>query len=378
MPLNNNFYGVYKVIKINTASTQGGSGSRKPYIIENFDANNSMEASAKFYMQGSPLTRVLDIGAINEKYNVSAPILVPADGIDFTTLKDGAQLLNEICYLQYTQDPVSGVYVPNNKMPLLVSAELLVSSQSSKITFDLQSDGDPNNSANIYQIDTGYNSALGLDKAARVAKNWDFAVQFGDLKYYVEEIKVDIKIETKPSNFLGSYSYVNQYGGNTVPYDGLNGGVWSDAEPYIGSYTGWQFPFYSIGGVQLTASGKAVVSLANDVTVGPNINYNYLNINNPITTRAAMFAGPNATYPGYFNVSAQQPGEFTYAAGTSFSLYRLKTTGGATANSSVSLGPSLLPNAFSSFNNSLITSKNIRFSADKLTFDFEVKAFVTQ
>jgi hypothetical protein len=314
----------------------------------------------------------LDIGNIDETFSVNSPILVPAAGVDFTDIKDGAQLLKEIAYLQYSQDILSGAYVPNNRLPLLVEADLKIGSQESSISFQLKSDGDPNNTASVYQIDTGYNSDLGLDSAARVAKNWDFAVQLGDLNYYVKDLNMNLKIETKSNNFLGSYKYVNDVGLSGVPFDGLNNGEWSEGEPEIGSYTGWQFPFLSIGGISLTASGSAAVSLANDVNAGPNINFNYINVDSPITTRDEMFTG-NGGYPGFFNVDAQQPGEFTYGSGTTFRVYRLQTNG-----TTVSLGPSLLPEAFDGFNNSIVSMKDIKFSADLLTFNFNVEAFVTQ
>ena len=100
MPLNNDFYGIYKIMKVKTIGPNEITGSLKPYVIEKFNVKTSMESEAKFYMQGSPLTRVLNIGNISETYNVTAPLLVPPINATYA-LQDGLQLLNDILKLQY-------------------------------------------------------------------------------------------------------------------------------------------------------------------------------------------------------------------------------------------------------------------------------------
>ena len=145
-----------------------------------------MSAEAKFFMQGTPQTKVLDIGHTSESISVKAPILVPTEG---NSISDGLQLIWDLTALQYTNG------IPNNFLPLLESAKISIGVENSNVDLVLKSDGDPNNTVNIFEINYGttaqnYITTTGLNNYGRVAKNYDFFVDFGGLKYCPESLNV--------------------------------------------------------------------------------------------------------------------------------------------------------------------------------------------
>lgn len=358
MPLNNNLIGVVKIVNIKTSSS-----GPSPYIAESLKVSEKMKADAKFFMQGTPLTKILDIGGITQDFTVNSPILVGAVGVDPATIKDGRQLLNDLVAYQY-----GSTLAPPTSLPLLTGATINIGVEASSVSLNLKSDGDPNNSLNIYKITPGYNSAIGLNNAARIAKYFDFFVNLAGIRYYVESANIDIKAQTKDSNFLGVYGEGWTY--QSVPYDGLNNGTWNPSTAQdLASYSGWQFPFVTVGGIELTVSGKAAVS------IDPNnnaINYNYINQLETTRTNGSYYGGntyvPGAGLINAANISLQNTGEFDYIS-PSFQIYQ-QVSGGSSSQVPV------IPPVFN-FNNAVVSMKNYNFNEDIMTVDFTVKAFVT-
>ena len=100
MPLNNNFYGVYKFVTVKTKPISTNVVGLNPYIIQSLRVSDTMQTSAKFYMQGTPLTKVLDIGNVAQTITIDAPILVPPP--NQPDLADGLQLIGiwQTCNIQ--------------------------------------------------------------------------------------------------------------------------------------------------------------------------------------------------------------------------------------------------------------------------------------
>jgi len=347
MPLNNTFYGVYKFVTVKTKPISTNVTGLNPYVIQSLQVNDSMQTQAKFYMQGTPLTKVLDIGSVTESISIYPPILVPATGQP--AIKDGLQLIWDLANLQYTN------FLPNNSLPLLESAKISISSDKANTSITLKSDGDPNNAINVFQINSGataqsYITTTNLINGARVAKNYDFWVEIGGFCFFIDSVNIDIKVNSTDKNFLGVYQgntlFPNNY---TVPQDGLNGGVYTDGDP---SYSGWQFPFIAVGGIEITASGKAIISIDQN---GNFVNYN--NIETYQTTVTDLLAASNVTL--------QYSGELTTTA-TNFNIFY----SGADAPLS-----GVLPPVFAT-NKGVITTRNSSFSEGMMTTDFTVKTYV--
>lgn len=345
MPLNNSFYGVYKFVSLKTNSPTLGIG-KNPYVVESIDIDNSESVAAKFYMQGTPLVKVLDIGSTKEDIKVKAPILVPEAGY---SIMDGLRLLWDMAALQYTNG------IPNNFLPLMSSVTINIGSNDSSINFDLISDGDPNNSTNVYEINYGttaqnYIQTTGLDRGSRVAKNYDFCVDFGGFKYFVENCTVAIKVNNSEHKFLGVYG--QQPPNQTVPFDGLNNGVWDPGtDTELASYSGWQFPFLAMGGIEITITGTAVISI--DDTTGATTNWQY---NDTVTSDVNELIERG-------NVTLQPTGVFRYTQ-DNFNIYY-------TGNDDLS---AVLPPAFA-VNKAIVEKRGAKFSDKEMKADFTVKAF---
>ena len=346
MPLNNNFYGVYKFVTVRTKPISTNVTGLNPYVIQSLAANDTMNAKATFFMQGTPETKVLDISNVSQTITIEAPILIAPP--NEPAIIDGLQLIWDLANLQY----VNGL--PSNSLPLLESAKIKISTDKSSVNLTLKSDGDPNNTINVFEINSGataqsYIATTNLNNGARVAKNYDFYINIGGFCFFVESADIEIKINASERNFLGVYQGDTLLPTNyTVPQDGLNNGVYTDGDP---SYSGWQFPFIAVGGIEITATGKAVISIDAN---GDFINYN--NIQTPQLTVDNLLAASNVTL--------QYSGELTTTA-ANFNVFYA-------GNSNLS---GVLPPMFAT-NKAVITTRNSNFSQDVMTTDFTVKAFV--
>ena len=61
MPINNDILGIYKSVFITVAG-----GTARSYIVESASRSVTIDASPKVLMQGSPKTRIMDIGGVTE------------------------------------------------------------------------------------------------------------------------------------------------------------------------------------------------------------------------------------------------------------------------------------------------------------------------
>ena len=365
MPLNNNFYGIYKTIWVNTGGFSSTT-SIAPYIIQSLGDKTQMNTNFKFFMQGDPRSRLLDIGNISQEFNVQAPILVTPSGnksvqstpsTSYNGIRDGLLLLKDMLAKVYGGYGGS-INTSIVALPILSKADIKISNSESSISFTLKSDGDPGNTPNVYQLNSGYNSALGLSSGARVAKNYDFTVQFGTLQTYVLDATISFDIETKENNFLGAASQTTVQ----PPADIANNGIFPDGNT---TYTGWQFPFLSVGAIKASASGKAAVSIPGTGTTGA-INYNTGNYNLNGASASASF--PNAAaVQAASNVGLQTSGQFTIQANS----FIVNLWNGFAQSNNVM--PTQLV-----FSQAIIDTANYNFSADNvMTFDFAVKAVYT-
>jgi len=348
MPLNNNFYGVYKFVTVRTAANGGQDNTGKfPYIIKSLNNNDSMPSSAKFFMQGTPLTRVLDIKQVSQTITMNAPILVPEPG---RLINDGLTLLRDLVAFQYTNN------IPNNFLPLLTKIHINIAADACSVVFDLKSDGDPNNAINVFKINYGttaqsFVDTTGLNYPSREATNYDFCVDFGGFRYYVEKCDITIDIKNSETNFLGVYPYYPPF--NSVPYDGLHSGIWNPtADADIASYTGWQFPFISIGGIEIKASGTALISIDNDT--GEITNWNYFDT--PTTSTSELIERGRVTL--------QPTGVMRYEQ-DNFNLF-------FTGNSVLQ---TVIPEPFA-INKAVVTQNNASFSDGEMRSSFSVTAYV--
>jgi hypothetical protein len=366
MPLNNNFYGIYKVMWVNTGVNgfYNSNTGIAPYIISSLKDRTTMQADTKFFMQGDPRSRIYDIGNIDQTFEVSAPVLVNTSGPSASgaSIRDGWLLLKDFLNKVYP----NGINTTISALPILSKATLNVTSNESSISFTITSDGDPGNTPNVYQINSyqtsnysGQSTAqqLGISSGARVARNYDFVATFGTIHTYIIDMNVNFDIETKKNYFIGDGTSTSV----VPPADVSNGGVFPDGSK---TYSGWQFPFISVGGIKASATGKAAVSIGS--TNSNNVNYNQQNVNLYGQTSSSSFPTA-ASIQAASNVGLQTSGQLTVGANTF--ILGIFNGFGATSN----FMPSQLV-----FNSAIVDSSNYQFTGDGvMTFDFSVKAVYT-
>ena len=347
MPLNNFFYGIYNIVSLNSSGT-----TPSPYIIKDLTVDDTMNADVAFYMQGDLSPKILNIDTVKETLSVSSPILVSTAAVNSSNaLKDGRQLLFDFVNYKYGTTLGQISYTGNafNSLPMISRITISIGAEESSVSMDLLSDGDPNNSRNIYNIKKGTSqliTSVGLNNQSRVAKSWDFLVNLGGILYYVENATITLTAANSEKKFLGVYPFVY----NQVPADGLNNGVYV---PPDSTYSNWQFPFIAQGGIKIEASGKASISIdANNASI------NFINPanQNGITTRAALLAASNVTL--------QDAGVFTPGSG-SFQIW-LANVGSSPIQ--------MMPNALT-ITNAIITKKSAKFTPQNMEIDFNLLAY---
>ena len=244
MPLNNNLFGVYKSLRV----------SGKTYVAENATRKVEMEVDAKNYVQGSPKSRVLNIGGTKESISITAPILVGGG-----QTVDGRSLANT---------KITEILDPNNAaLPVLESATYKVSPEGASVTINLKSDGDPGSntdtSSRPFEVSGREIEELKPNSAggpSRVARFYDFRVQIGNRKYFIMEATLNVNSSVTEAYFL-------------VPNDAAITDSVTQARitQTIGGNiaAGYQFPFLGISGIKISGNGKAAVVLK-DVPGTPN------------------------------------------------------------------------------------------------------------
>lgn len=229
MPLNNNLFGVYKSIKVNDVTLVASSANR----------NKNMDVQAENYIQGTPKSRILNIGGVHETIEIEAPILIGGG-----STVDGRNLVN--VKIDELLNPTTAV------LPLLENATISVSEQGANVNMSLKTDGDPSDlNSNVFQVLS--TPVAELDPIAytptRKARFYDFRVNIGNKKYFVMEASIKVTGETTDAYFLIP---------NGAAFDQVTYTTVGD----VSFKAGTQFPFIGITGIKISGSGKAAVLLA--------------------------------------------------------------------------------------------------------------------
>ena len=337
MPLNNNLYGVYKTLKIGGVS----------YIVESASRNRSMEVSPKSYVQGTPLSAILDIGGVKEDISIQAPILVGG-----ASAHDGRTLANT---------KITEILSPSTAtLPLLQNANFRVSESGASVSMSLMSDGSAASSlAGYFQLVNSPIPALSPVSAGgptRVARFYDFRVNIGGRTFFVIEANIEVKSNVDTKYFLvpnaTSTNIMDETGqGELVTIPNTGGTQYS---------FGNQFPFIGITGVEISGGGKAAVLLQD------------LNSDGDFTdfTSGTSDESINLTYgvnePSSGDLTLQIPGGAVYeSVAFSFEIYN------PTTDAWVSLLPSL------NLTRSVINKSNFEITNGLLTVDFGFTCWVT-
>jgi len=266
MPINNDILGIYKSVFITVAG-----GTARSYIVESASRSVTIDASPKVLMQGSPKTRIMDIGGVTETISIQAPILIgggaSADGRAIATQK-----INEIL------DPT------NATLPILKSASFSINEGGGSVSLTLESDGDSGigNSAffvvnsntphpSLNPVGTGGSGTTAFGPT-RVARFYDFRAQIGERKYFIQEANVDVNVETQKTYFINPYDFsdpgigyqLSGGGGTNLPSVLSGNGI---------SYKyGTQFPHIGVNGLTISGKGKGAVvvgsTYASETTAG--------------------------------------------------------------------------------------------------------------
>jgi len=266
MPINNDILGIYKSVYITVAG-----GTAKSYIVESASRNVTIDAQPKVLMQGSPKTRIMDIGGVSETISIQAPILIgggaAADGRAIATQK-----INEIL------DPTSAT------LPILKSASYSINEGGGSVSLTLESDGDSGVGTSAFFVTNSNTPHPSLNPVGtggsgttafgptRVARFYDFRAQIGDRKYFIQEASIDVNVETQKTYFINPYDFtdpnagyqLNGTGGTSLPSVLSGNGI---------SYKyGTQFPHIGVNGLTISGKGKGAVvvgsTYASETTAG--------------------------------------------------------------------------------------------------------------
>lgn len=346
MPLNNNLFGVYKSLKV----------SGRTYVAESATRKVEMEVDAKNYVQGSPKSRVLNIGGTKESISITAPILVGGGAS-----VDGRSLANT---------KISEILDPNNaSLPVLESATYKVSPEGASVTINLKSDGDPGSntdgSARPFEVSGKEIEELKPNSSggpSRVARFYDFRVQIGNRKYFIMEATLNVNSSVTEAYFL-------------VPNDAAITDSVTQARitQTIGGNiaAGYQFPFLGISGIKISGQGKAAVVLK-DLAGTPNFgDYYFFDYN---TEGGNLDESLNLGLgKGQSDLTFQRPGVAVAEAQT-FRLEIYDPTAGAW----VSLfRDSVAPYAdIVNLSNTVVNTSNFTVGTGLLTVDFDFYAWV--
>jgi hypothetical protein len=339
MPLNNNLFGVYKSLKVSGVT----------YVAESATRKVEMEVDAKNYVQGSPKSRVLNIGGTKESISITAPILVGGG-----QSVDGRSLANT---------KISEILDPNNaSLPVLESATYKVSPEGASVTINLKSDGDPGSNTDTtprpFEVSGREIEELKPNSAggpSRVARFYDFRVQIGNRKYFIMEATLNVNASVTEAYFL-------------VPNDPAITDAVTQARitQTIGGNiaAGYQFPFLGISGIKISGQGKAAVVLKD---VPGTANYGDYYFFDYDTEGGTFDESLNLGLGrGQSDITFQRPGVAVYEAQT-FRLEIYDPIGAEWTN--------LLP-ASIDLSKTVVNSSNFSVSTGVLTVDFDFFCWV--
>jgi len=259
MPVNNNIFGVNKTLQIAGSLILAASANRRL----------TMQVQNKPLIQGTPKTRILDIGGVTEEITIDSPILIGG-----AAAYDGRTLLNNRLN-DYLGNPA------NATLPLLKSANISINQQQANVDLNLISDGDPAN-ANVFLVTDLQIPELDPSSSGgptRLARFYDFRVYLAGYYYFVTDARISVEVDSQNLYFLTPY---NETVGN-------------------------QFPTVGISAIKISGSGKAAALLqdpnsSDPYFQNPGDDYNaeaYLTTNNyPLTLQHSglvdyVNTGPN-------------------------------------------------------------------------------------
>lgn len=287
MPVNNNFLGIYKTFKISGRRIAANSVSR----------NRNMETSPQNFLIGTQKAKVLNIGGVSEDITISAPLLVGSGAS-----VDGRYLSN-IKLLEILNPETA-------QLPLMKSFSYSIGSDSTSMTINLESDGDPNN---ISAFEIRSDEIPEFDPSngqTRQAKFYDFRVRIGSRECFIlsANITVDSEIEKKYFLIPGYWSDYRGWGDPTLAGLAITNSSIGSTNITISGYgvtyqPGTQFPFMGIGGLKVSGNGKAAVFLENLTDEGGTGASTFLD--NGETTNLSL-------KPGTTDMTLQDPGVVRY------------------------------------------------------------------
>ena len=236
MPIRNPLLGVFKTLRIGSRFVLAESAKRR----------REMEVQPKTYIQGTPKTRILDIGGASGQIDLVMPILIgPA------SVLDGRALLLE--QITNALDPVSA------SLPLIQNASISINEQQTSINLTLISDGDPNQPA-VFEVfgdvPAGFDGAGNnvpsylLDPSnpgcpPRVARFYDFRVNLAGFYMFIMSAQLQVQVQVEKHYFIGG----------TTDCDSAD-----DVQDLARNW-GTQFPTMGVSGVTISGSGTAAVQL---------------------------------------------------------------------------------------------------------------------
>jgi hypothetical protein len=129
MPINNYIFGIYKVAKVHIGGSGGTAGGGYDYLLaKNISHKGSESAEPVELLQGTPKNRIFNIGAFEESYNISAPVLVGGG-----SKIDGRSLMNNL---------LNNVLTATNSLPIITDVTITINGDSgAEMSLILISDG---------------------------------------------------------------------------------------------------------------------------------------------------------------------------------------------------------------------------------------------
>ena len=247
MPLNNNFLGIYKTVKING----------KRVALNSFNRNLNMETNSQPYLIGTQKSKVLNIGGVSESLVLSSNLLVGSGAS-----VDGRSLANTKI--------LEILDAENAQLPVMSSFDYSIGSDNCTVTINLESDGNPNNTS-VFEIRSDDIPELDPSNGeTRLAKFYDFRVRIGQRECFIISGNISFKSEIDKKYFIipGYWSDYRGWGdpniaGNAITNSSIGSTNITISGNGVTYQTGTQFPFFGIGPLIVSGSGKAAVFLEN-------------------------------------------------------------------------------------------------------------------
>ena len=355
MPLNNNFFGVYKSFKLGT----------KTLVASDVNRNRSMSVSPQNYVQGTPKARVMDIGGVSETLSITAPIFIGGgSAVDGRSLCE--QKIKEIL----------GLDNQTAQLPILSSATFNIGADQTNISLQMESDGDPNNTTafSISSDEVTELDPVSASSPTRLAKFYDIRVQIGTRKYFITSANITLTAQNEKMYFFipgdwgdyrgwGTKNEEYPYGEDgTTPGTGIGSSTLNIARTGYTSISfqpGTQFPFLGVAGIQIKGSGSAAV-LMEDL----NDDGDFLDANESINL--------NLT-PGTTDMTLQDPG-YSRSDDANFKIEIYDPVWKASVLSGGVGWSSLIPSL--NLSKSVVHSSNFKLSSGLLTVDFDFSCWI--